>query len=200
MEGDSQSTFLLAFCFWNQFNTCEVFIFVHANCVKSSHLCTQCKCKCKCKICEVFHICARKYMLLIPYVMLLVAPHYPLTNVSFAITHKHTRMHKHTHTHARMHTRTPTHAHTHAHMRTHTHARAQEGVSALRQGANDYVVLPVLPTELEARINMQVRPVWHCVPAALQSCWHRHRDACIACTPTQLVLVVCWLENCCSTL
>jgi len=30
-------------------------------------------------------------------------------------------------------------------------------VSALRQGANDYVVLPVLPTELEARINMQVR-------------------------------------------
>ncbi|KAF5832169.1 hypothetical protein DUNSADRAFT_12008 [Dunaliella salina] len=33
---------------------------------------------------------------------------------------------------------------------------AQEGVAALRQGANDYVVLPVLPTELEARINMQV--------------------------------------------
>ena len=33
---------------------------------------------------------------------------------------------------------------------------ARDGVAALRRGANDYVVLPVLPVELEARINMQV--------------------------------------------
>ncbi|KAF5835825.1 hypothetical protein DUNSADRAFT_6859 [Dunaliella salina] len=34
---------------------------------------------------------------------------------------------------------------------------AQEGVTALRQGANDYVTLPMLdPAELEARISMQV--------------------------------------------
>eukprot|EP00983_Pelagomonas_calceolata_P059699 1146041-Pelagomonas_calceolata.AAC.29 len=37
----------------------------------------------------------------------------------------------------------------------------QEGVAALRQGANDYVTLPMLdPAELEARISMQVGHGW----------------------------------------
>jgi PleD family two-component response regulator len=35
-------------------------------------------------------------------------------------------------------------------------ASAKAGVSALKRGANDYVMFPVLPLELEARIHMQV--------------------------------------------
>ncbi len=41
-------------------------------------------------------------------------------------------------------------------------AAATEGVMALMHGANDYMVLPVLSVELEARINMQVGRAWCC--------------------------------------
>ncbi len=53
-----------------------------------------------------------------------------------------------------------------ASLAAHTHA-AHEGVAGLMHGANDYMVLPVLPVELEARINMQVRK-----PYTTHTCKH----------------------------